>query len=253
MPSLLPWMIATVLVAPQSSETLLLQSPTVSDDHVVFVYAGDLWIVTRDGGDARRLTSDRGIESAPHLSPDGNSVAYSAQYDGNTDVYLLPIAGGQPRRLTWHPGRDSVLYWHPGVNKILFSSSRDTGTGVTRLFEVSTSGGTPQPLPIPRASHASYSPDASHIAYTPYRDAFWSWKRYRGGRVNRVWIYDTNSHKVEEVPRVNASDSFPAFLGKDVYFGSDRTDRMALYRFRPGSEAPELCSTDSEFDVRSLS
>ena len=137
-------------------ETLLLQQPTVSGDHVVFVYANDLWIVSRAGGEARRLTSDPGTETNPRLSPDGRHVAFSAQYDGNLDVYVMSIDGGDPRRLTWHPGGDLVQDWHPDGGKILFSSRRQSGPSVARLFHVDKKGGTPKALPVPRVAHASY-------------------------------------------------------------------------------------------------
>ncbi len=234
--------------------TLLLQSQTVSARHVVFVYAGDLWIVERSGGVARHLTTDAGLETNPRLSPDGQWVAYSGQYDGNTDVYVLPTTGGTPKRLTWHPGRDTVRDWHPDGERVLFSSSRASGPGISRLFVVNRAQTTPEPLAIPRATHAAYSADARHVVYTPISDAFGSWKRYRGGRVNKVWIYDTTNHDVEEVPHVNASDTYPVFAGKSVYFASDRDGHMNLFRYQPKSKQSLTQITRfTDYDIRSVS
>ncbi len=235
------------------SETLLLQQPTVSAQHVVFVYAQDLWIVSRSGGDARRLTSHVGAEYSPRLSPDGKWVAFTAAYQGNNDVYLLPVSGGLPKRLTWHPGRDRVQGWHPDGKRILFSSGRIGGARVERLFLVSVDGGMPTPLAIPKVAHASYNADASRIAYTPVPDAFRSWKRYRGGRTTPVWIYDPQSHAVEQIPHKNASDTFPCWLDGQVYFASDRGGRMNIWRYRPRSEKPERLTDFKNFDVRNMS
>ena len=241
------------VTAADAGETLLLQQPTVSASHIVFVYAGDLWVVGREGGDARRLTSDVGVESSPKLSPDGRTVAFTAQYEGNTDVYTLSIDGGAPRRLTFHPGSDSVKDWHPDGQHVLFSSSRESGAPVRKLFLVHRDGGHPEALDVPRVSHANYNADATKIVYTPYGDAFRTWKRYRGGRVGRVWIYDTRTHDVEVVPHVNASDTFPVWFGKDVYYASDRDGQMNLWRFTPGHASPVQLTHFTDFDVRSLS
>ncbi len=234
-------------------ETLLLQSPTVSKDHVVFVYAEDLWIVPRSGGDARRLTSHPGAEGAPQLSPDGKLVAFTGEYEGNADVYVIPVEGGAPRRLTWHPGGDAVVDWHPDGERILFRSSRNAGAPVQTLFLVRLDGqGLPEELPIPKANHASFDADASHLAYTPFRDAFRSWKRYRGGTTPPIWIVDLETYDTEEIPHVNASDTFPCWLGGQVYFASDRDDRMNLHRYRPGSGKVEKLTDFDSFDVRSM-
>ncbi|MDA1194556.1 MAG: PDZ domain-containing protein [Planctomycetota bacterium] len=240
-------------------ETLLLQEPAVSAKHVVFVHGQDLWVVGREGGTARRLTSHIGREAHPRISPDGTQVAFSGEYDGNSDVYVMPIDGGAPRRITWHPGTDYLRDWHPDGKSLLILSGRDSGPPVYRLFTVSASGGNPEPLAVPRAAHATYSATGDRIAYTPISDAFRSWKRYRGGRVPPVWIYDPKTHDVEEVPHDVASDTFPCFLGKDVYFASDRKDdrglmQMNIWRYTPGSgAAPTQITKFTDFGVRNMS
>jgi len=237
----------------ERAETLLLQDPTVSDRAIVFVHAGDLWAVGREGGEARRLTSSPGLETSPRLGPDGSLVAFTGQYQGNPDVYVMPAAGGEPRRLTWHPGEDRVLGWHPDGKRVLFASRREGGAEVDRPYLVSPDGGMPEALPIPRGSHASYAPDGTRLAFTPFRDAFRSWKRYRGGRTGPVWIADLATLEVEEVPHGRATDTFPCWAGGFVYFASDRDGHMNLHRFRPGGSAVEPVTRFADFDVRSVS
>ncbi len=245
-------LVAVVAAGDEPPETLLLQDPAVSAQHVVFTYAGDLWVVGRGGGTAQRLTSHVGREFYPRISPDGRWVAFSGEYDGNTDVYVIPIAGGVPRRLTWHPSADLVRDWHPDGRRVLFASARQGGAPVLRLFLVGLDGLMPEALALPKVFHASYNADATRIAFTPIVDAFRTWKRYRGGRTTPVWIYDPAGHGVEEIPHVNATDTFPCWLNGDVYFASDRDGRMNLWRFTPGSAQPEQITRFPDFDVRNL-
>jgi len=233
-------------------ETLLLQQPTISAEHIVFRYADDLWIVPREGGDAARLTSSPGRESSPQLSPDGRWVAFSGQYEGNTDVYLISIDGGVPRRMTWHPAGDFVLDWTPDGQGIVFGSSRDAGTRTGRAYEVRVDGGTPTALELPKSFHVAVDGDASHFAYTPIADAFGTWKRYRGGRLAQIWIFDRETREVEVVPGEGVNNSFPRWLDGVVYFASDRDGVMNLYRYWPGSGAPVQLTKFDDFHIRSL-
>jgi tricorn protease len=244
---------APIVHADGLPETLLLQDPDVSNDHVVFVYAQDLWVVAREGGTARRLTSDVGAESRPRFSPDGQHIAFTGQYEGNTDVYIMPVSGGLPKRLTWHSGSDSVQDWTPDGQSVLFTSSRYGGAPVNRLFEVSKEGGQARRLALPKVSHASMNKAASHIAYTPIPDAFRSWKRYRGGRTTPIWIYDVKTHGVEQIPHINATDTFPAWLDGQVYFASDRDGHMNMWSFKPGSKSATQVTKYIDFDIRNLS
>jgi tricorn protease len=187
---------------PDIRDTRLLSQPAVSARHVAFIYADDLWVADLDGKNVRRLTSDIGIESNPVFSPDGGALAFSAQYDGNTDVYTIPTSGGPPRRLTSHPGPDTVRGFTPDGKAVLFSSPRHVFTSrYTQLFTVPTSGGMPVQLPIPNGVQASYSPDGSQIAYTPLADNSRQWKHYRGGTHSRIWIYRRGDHHVEQIPQ----------------------------------------------------
>ena len=209
----------------------LLHQPDMSRDTIVFVYANDLWTVPVEGGQAVRLTAHGGSESSPKFSPDGKWVAFSGEYDGNNDVYIIPLAGGEPKRLTFHPDSDSVQGWTPDGEQVLFSSARYHPNRREQLFTVSIEGGFPEPLPIPRVSLASYSPDGDYIAYTPVSNAFGTWKRYRGGRTTPVWVIDVKDWSHVEIPHENASDTYPCWIGRTVYFLSDRNRDMNLFAY----------------------
>ncbi|MEM7357033.1 MAG: peptidase S41, partial [Acidobacteriota bacterium] len=187
--SLIPIVFGAVpLAAVDVHDTRMLSEPAVSATHVAFAYADDLWIAALGDGplQARRLTSHPGRESNPRFSPDGEWLAFSAHYDGNVDVYLVAVAGGEPRRLTWHPDADEVLDFVAGADDeepaVLFRSQRVSHTRrFHQLFTVPVTGGFPSQLPIPHAFKAAVSPDGGKIAYVPLREAFRQWKNYRGG------------------------------------------------------------------------
>ncbi|KPL10588.1 hypothetical protein AMJ85_05490 [candidate division BRC1 bacterium SM23_51] len=245
---------ATVLFAADQDETLLLRQPTISANHVAFIYAGDIWIADRDDGSARRLTVHPGVEANPMFSPDGSLIAFSGNYDGNIDVYVVPATGGSPRRLTFHPGADSIRGWTPDGKQILFNSARLSVTSrYSRLFTVSVDGGFPEALPMPMAERAAYSPGATRIAYTPIQDAFGSWKRYRGGRTTPIWLFDLETYEVEKVPHENASDTFPMWIDKTVYFLSDRNHTMNLFAYDTRSRKVRQVTHHTDFDVKSAS
>ena len=151
----------------QGEKPLLLRAPTVSQTQIVFSHAGDLWIVPREGGEAKRLTVGVGVETDPHFSPDGRWVAFTGEYDGNVDVFVVAAAGGVPRRLTTHPAGDAVVGWANGGKSILFRSSRNSYSGFVRLFTVPLEGGFPTEVPLPMATEGAYSPDGARLAYVP--------------------------------------------------------------------------------------
>ena len=198
---------------------------------MAFSFAGDLWIVGREGGEARRLTNGVGRETEPFFSPDGSLVAFTGEYDGNVDVYLVESGGGVPRRLTWHPAEDHVAGWTPDGKAVLFRSRRASFHYFDRLFTLPLSGGLPQELPLPRAVQGSFSPDGKRLAYVPINQWQRAWKRYRGGQTTPVWIADLADSSVEAVPRTNSNDSCPVWLGDRVYFLSDRNGPVALFAY----------------------
>ena len=234
-------------------DTRFLRQPTTSGTHVAFVYADDLWVSRIDGSDVRRLTTDDGLESNPAFSPDGATIAFSAQYDGNTDVYTVPAAGGVPTRLTWHPGPDLVQGFTPDGRKVLFTSPRSVfTTRYSQLFTVSLDGGMPDQLPIPNAASGAYSPDARRIAYNPIAPRFEQWKQYRGGTVSRLWLFDFATQDVEKVPQpANRSNDVDAmWIGGVLYFRSDRAGEFNLFSFTPGSNAVRQLTTHQDFPIQ---
>ncbi len=214
------------------AQPLLLQKPTVSKSQIAFSYGGDLWVVGREGGEARRLTAGIGVETDPHFSPDGSLIAFTGEYDGNRDVYVVPAAGGEPRRLTHHPDPDTVTGWTPDGKRILFRSTRSSYSRFARLFTVAVEGGgLPEELPLPMADEGAYSPDGRRIAYVPLPHAFDAWKRYRGGRTSPVWIADLSDSRIEKVPRDNSNDFAPMWIGERIYFLSDRNGPVTLFYY----------------------
>ncbi|MGH7552216.1 MAG: S41 family peptidase [Longimicrobiales bacterium] len=233
--------------------TRLLHDPDISADRIVFVYAGDIWTAPVAGGDAARLTNHPGDESSPKFSPDGRWIAFSAEYDGNVDVFVVPAAGGEPRRLTFHPGGDQVLGWTPDGTKVLFRSSRLAFSRFSQFFTVSTEGGLEDLLPIPEGSLGSFSPDGRRIAYTPIANAFGVWKRYRGGRTTPIWLLDLRTHDHVEVPHENASDTWPVWLGDNVFFLSDRDGPMNLFAYDTRSRQVREVASHGTNDIKYLS
>ena len=223
---------ATLLQAAQSDPPLLLRFPTVNKTHIVFNYAGDLWIVSRDGGDARRLTSGIGTESLPYFSPDGTMVAFTGEYDGNRDVYVVPVTGGVPRRLTYHPSDEFVGGWTPDGKKVFFNSWGSNFIHFEdQIFTVPVEGGLPTTLPLPIAEDASFSPDGTHIAYVPHPKWQEAWKRYHGGQTTPIWIADLKDSSIVKIPRENSNDHHPMWIGDTVYFLSDRSGPVSLFAY----------------------
>jgi tricorn protease len=235
-----------------AQKPLLLQKPTLNKTHIVFVYAGDLWSVPREGGEAIRLTTGPGLETDPVFSPDGAQVAFTAEYDGNADVYTIPATGGVPRRLTWHPGSDSVVGWTPDGSRIVFRSLRNSYSRFARLFTIKPGGSFPEEVPLPMADAAAYSADGARVAYTPLAPAFASWKRYRGGRTSPIWIASlADSAVTDRIPRNNSNDWYPMWAGDKVYFLSDRNGPFTLYSYDPVTKKVTQAVSNTGLDIKS--
>jgi tricorn protease len=236
---------------------LLMQKPTLSKTHIAFAYAGDLWLVAREGGEARLLTSGDGTKSDPVFSPDGSMIAFSGDYDGNVDVYVMPSDGGVPRRLTHHPAVDEVVGWAPDGKSVLFRSTRNSYSRFNRLFTVSLAGGLPHELPLPMAEFGAFSADGKHIAYVPVdnnrRLSAIGWKRYRGGKASRVWIANLSDLGLDTVPRDTSNDGNPMWVGGKVYFLSDRNGPFTLFSYDPKDKNVEQVLPGNGADIKSAS
>lgn len=233
-------------------DTRMMSDPAISQNHIAFVYAGNLWIANRDGSYPRQLTTDDGQESLPVFSPDGKMLAFSAQYDGNTDVFIVPVTGGVPRRLSWHPSGDYVRGFTPDGKSVVFISGRFSHTGrYTQIFTVSTDGGYPTELPIPNAYWTSYSPDGKKLAYTPLSEPFGQWKHYRGGRNSIIRLIDLKSWEWEFIPQPEGrcNDTDPMWIGDKVYFRSDRNGEFNLFSFDPASKEMTQLTNYTNFPV----
>jgi tricorn protease len=233
-------------------DTRLLTQPAISARHVLFVYAGDLWICDLNGQNVRRLTSDAGAESNPVFSPDGKLVAFSGQYDGNTDVFVMPAEGGTPSRLTWHPGNDTVQAFTPDGTSVLFTSPRAAfNNRYNQLYTVPVKGGAEAALPIPHAYRATYAPDGKQLAYNPLSPAHLQWKNYRGGTVSKIHLYRASDHAVEKVPQPagRANDVDPMWGGDAVYFRSDRNGEFNLFSYDTKSKAIVQLTKHEDFPV----
>ena len=234
----------------------MLRFPAVSADRIAFVYAGDVWVAPRGGGTAERLTSARGEESFPRFSPDGSQVAFSGNYDGNIDLFVIPTLGGEARRITHHPAADRMVEWARDGRSLLFASSMTSEKDrFNKLFLVSTNGGLPRQLPMPYGEFGAVSPDGKWLVYTPSTIDFRTWKRYRGGWLQDLWLYDLEKNTARKLTDGKANYSQPMWHGSTLYFLSDRgaNERnniwaMELKEGAPSS--PRQVTSFDEYDVR---
>jgi tricorn protease len=246
------------LIGVDTKDTVLLHQPAISSTHIAFVYANDLWIANTEGKDVKRLTSDIGVESNPAFSPDERLIAFSAQYDGNTDVFIVPAEGGIPKRLTWHPAPDIVRGFTPDGSAVLFVSPRynfEANWPYYQFFTVSSKGGFPDLLKIPHGNKAAYSPDGTQLAYTPLYEAFTQWKHYRGGTASKIWIYNFSDHSVEQIPQPEGrcNDTDPMWIGDKVYFTSDREGEFNIFSYEQRTKEVKQLTQYDEFPVLNAS
>ena len=252
-------------VAQEAPEGRLLRFPDIHGDNVAFVYGGDIWLVSATGGAARRITADAGRELFPKFSPDGKWIAYTGQYDGNFNVYIMPADGGQPRQLTFYQGAqrplsdrmgilNEVVAWTPDSKRVLFLSRRDSPNVWTkRLYTVSIDGGQPEPLALDQGGLASFNADGTKIAYNRIFRNFRTWKRYTGGMAQDIYIYDLKNNVLEQtIPHTDYTDTFPMWHGDTVYFASDRgaDHQMNIYSYDLASKQVEQITHFTDFDVK---
>lgn len=218
--------------AQRENAPLLLRQPTLNKTDICFVYGDDLWKVGRDGGEAVRLTAGPGVKRGPHYSADGKWIAFTGEYDGKINVYVVSADGGTPRRLTFHNGPDIVAGWTADGKQILFASPREAyAGGVQRLYTIPVEGGFPTRVPLPLAYDGSYSPDGTHLAYRPGPNPFGNWSHYRGGTATTVWIANLADSSIVKIPREDWNDTNPIWVGDTVYYLSDQSGPFTLFAY----------------------
>ena len=249
----------SVAQSPQSSPSsaapppLLLRNPSLSQDKIAFLYADDVWTVSRQGGAAERLTSVSDVVAGPFFSPDGTRIAYTARLHGGADVYVVPVTGGIPLRITWHPVGSAVVGWSPDGKDVLIASGQASPRHYLRLFRQHADGtGVPEALPLPAGFQGSFSPDGESLAYEPVTKWEEAWKKYYGGQTTPIWIVNLKTLDLEKVPRENSNDSWPVWVGASVYFLSDRNGPISLFRYDTGSKQVSQVEPNKGYDLKSL-
>lgn len=240
--------------ASSQSPTLMLRSPSVSAEHIVFAYAQNIWVVPRTGGEARQLTTFQGETSSPRISPDGQWVAFSGEYAGNLDVYAVPLSGGSPKRLTWHPGNDLAQGWTPDGRSVLFASERGSWSpsATWRFWTVPAAGGPEEPFILPRGYQGRLSPSGRHIAYRMTDSWDEERRNYRGGQNRPIWITDLESHDTVTPPWTDSNDREPAWIGEQVYFLSDRDGVSNVWSYDLRSKDLRQVTRFRDLDVKTL-
>ena len=242
-----------VCASARSAAPLLLRNPALSQDRIAFLYAGDIWSVAREGGDARRLTAAGNVTAGPYFSPDYTQIAYSTRAQGLMDVYVMSADGGVPRRLTWEPTGSRVAGWTPDGKEILFASKHASYSDFPRLYRVRADGvGAAQLLPLPSAAAGSLSADGISLAYVPFEQWQKAWKHYRGGQTTPVWLVNLKTLDLEKVPRENSNDFNPVWSGGTVYFLSDRNGPVSLFSYDPGTKQVQQVIANQGLDLKSV-
>jgi len=224
----------------------------VSGSQITFVYGGDVWLVDKTGETAYQVTSSPGEESWPRFSPDGRHIAYTASYNSNSDVFLIPVTGGVPKRITYNAFPDKMVDWHPDGEKLLFASNRENGISrLYQLFRVNKNGGFSEKLPIPYGELASFSPDGNKMAYITKITENYPFKRYRGGLTSDIIVYDFESQTTELITENKSNDGQPTWAGNNIYFLSDRGKNMRLnvWEYNTGSGEIKQVTFFKNFDT----
>jgi tricorn protease len=230
----------------------LLREPDVSATEIVFVYGGDVWVVAKEGGVANRLSTPMGEESFPRFSPDGKRVAFTGNYDGNQDIYVMPTRGGVPVRVTHHPDPDRMLDWYPDGDHILFATPMTSEKQRFRkLYRVPASGGLPEALPLPYGEFGAISPDGTTLAYMPLSRDFRTWKRYRGGWAPEIWLFGLSDLEAKNLTRNDANDGQPMWHGSTLYFLSDRDTnfRANIWAYDLDTDSVRQVTFFEDFDI----
>lgn len=222
----------------------------VSETQIAFVYAGDIWLVAKEGGTASRISSPSGEELRPKFSPDGKTLAFSANYDGSLDVYTMPAQGGLPKRITW---RGCVLTdWHPNGEEIMFSTGKESGRQrFSRLFTVDKDGGLPEVLPPAYGENGCFSPNGKFLAFTDKSRLNRNWKRYRGGMAPDIYVMNLKDYSTQNITNNDASDELPMWHGNTIYYLTDNgpAKRYNIWAYDTKTQATMQLTHFTDFDV----
>ena len=230
--------------------------PDVSAKHIVFAYANDLWVVDREGGVARPLASPPGRERMARFSPDGNTIAFTGDYEGDPNIYTIPTTGGIAKRMTFHPGPELVCDWMPDGKTILYVTNGFAGLNrQPQLFTISSAAPLAKQMPVPYGTNGSVSPDGTWLAYTPHSRDNRTWKRYRGGMASDVWLFNLRDNTSKQITDFEGTDSFPMWNGTDVYYLSDNGDeaRLNIWKYDTTTGARQQITNFKDFDCKSPS
>jgi tricorn protease len=249
------------MAASAQAQTKLLRFPAINGDRVAFTYGGDIWTAPVAGGTATRLTAHPGIEVFAHFSPDGKWIAFTGQYDGDEQVYVVPSQGGVPKQLTFYPARgpltprwgweNQVYGWTPDGKQIVFRSSRESWSqGITRLYTVPVGGGPATALPMPEAGAGDLSADGSQVVYSPIFRDFRPEKRYGGGTANDLFLFNTRTGDAKRIVADVRSDRDPMWMGGTIYFNSDRSGTFNLYAYDLATATTTPVTRSTTWDVR---
>lgn len=245
---------AAILAAPAAAAdgaAPLMRYADISADNIVFTYESDLWLVPVAGGQARRLTTGHGVETGAKFSPDGRWLAFTGEYDGGYDVYVMPTVGGEPKRLTFHPGVDQVMDWHPDGRRVMFRSGREHPMGIPQFFLVDRDGGLPEKVAVDRGALGCWSPDGRKLAYNRISREAATWKRYKGGMAQDVWVADFTTGAIKKVTDYDGADNFPMWWGDRIIFDSDREDgTLNLYSMDPTGANVTRLTRYRDYDVK---